>query len=187
MRAKYIPFLAVLSILVLPAVRAQDLSFSRVVDTVLVVEASGVLSGQIFDGTSIAPPPGKVWKLSSITFGGNRLPGPLVYCNDDQNSYSSSGDNLKAALVFDDGVNTIPLKTNSFNQWEGDDVFEPFDFNPGDDREYPIWFSSGSSITAMIAWNANTAITNNSAPTDICTSNVIRGEIAVSILEFSTN
>ena len=160
---------------------AQNLSFSRVIDTVLVVNTGlQEITGNIIYGEILSPQQGKVWKLQSIITNKERLNAKLVNCGDLSEATSSA--EISINLTIDDGANFVLLSTSG-NMLPFDEGYELQIFSNVLETgfEYPIWINSGSTLRSNIAWNGN-----NYSPSNYCFGAEQIGKIYVSILEFDT-
>ncbi len=158
---------------------AQNLSFSRVIDTVLVVN-TGVqqLSGNIIYGDGISPEEGKVWKLHQVITNRDRLGSYIHYCGG--GSYTNAGNNIELSLVVDDGNEFATLISTSFLNYNNDDEFvDIMPDNGGNMNPLPLWINSGSTIKPSIHLDIDT---ND----NLCTVGNTKGRIYVSIIEFDT-
>ena len=157
--------LTVLTIITVLGVNAQgsDLIFSRVIDTVLIVEATTCtdLYANPVISPSITVPSGFVWKITSISMErGN------VNAERRLSAYDCTNGNFSAALC---GNLRKHLVGTTFNIY-GDNLFSQ--------GEFPMWFNSGTVFDAVMSsksdWYKWTR--NQNQP--------FRVAIALSIIEF---
>ena len=157
--------LTVLTIITVLGVNAQgsDLIFSRVIDTVLIAEATTCTDLYLNPVVSppITVPSGFVWKITSISMErGNAYANRYLSANNctSSNSTSSLCGNLRKHLVG-----------TTFNIY-GDNLFSQ--------GEFPMWFNSGTVFDAVMSsdsdWYKWTRVTEQP----------FRVAIALSIIEF---
>ena len=133
-------FLTILTTITVLGVNAQgsDLIYSRVIDTVLIAEATTCtdLYANPVISPSITVPSGFVWKITSISMerGGNM--GHRSVCN---NSCNSSQQNYLCGNLRKHLVGT------TFNIY-GDNLFSQ--------GEFPMWFNSGTVFDAIMNSNS---------------------------------
>ena len=131
-------FLTILTTITILGVNAQgsDLIFSRVIDTVLIVEATTCtdLYANPVISPSITVPSGFVWKITSIS---------MERGNADANRYLSAYDctsgNSSSSLC---GNLRKHLVGTTFNLY-GDNLFSQ--------GEFPMWFNSGTVFDAVMS------------------------------------
>ena len=171
----------IISLFLFSSLSAQDLSFSRVIDTVIVVQ-TGIqqITDNIIYGESLSPEQGKVWKLQSITHNNDRLSSKLLNCSDGVEA-TSVGGNASLNLIIDDGANSVLISKSTFRDFDENYLLPVYGNYQHIAAEFPIWINSGSTLRSNIAWNGN-----NYGGSLYCFGSEQIGKIYVSILEFDT-
>lgn len=129
----------VLSLFVLTAVssKAQDLTFSRVIDTLITVEVGSeyvdITSGLV--GDVITPPAGKVWKVNNILT-------PGIYQIPTGSWTGSVQPVCHLSLILPGGVAGLS-SSNISNSSTGD---QPTMGSSVTGVSYPFWLNEGASI-----------------------------------------
>ena len=157
-------FLTILTTITILGVNAQgsDLIFSRVIDTVLIAEATTCtdLYANPVISPSITVPSGFVWKITSISMERGAKDGQRSICYNNCNASSSNYlcGNLRKHLV---GTTFKIFGDNLFSQ-----------------GEFPMWFNSGTVFDAFMYSN------NGSYQWTKSSYLPYRVAIALSIIEF---
>lgn len=152
---------------------SQELSFSRVIDTVLVVQVPNgvqINNGPVL-GDGFSPDSGKVWKLESVVHGIEAETNAYL-CNGGTVNSSTNLFNLE--LIVNDGSNEVVLTRSDFMQQNENDYG-----NYAIQRAFPLWLNSNSMILPRVNYKPST-----SQP--VCVSNPMQGKVHVSLIEFNT-
>ena len=171
----------IISLFLFSSLSAQDLIFSRVIDTVIVVP-TGIqqITDNIIYGESLSPEQGKVWKLQSIIHNEDRLSSKLLNCSDGSEA-TSEGSNVSLNLTIDDGANSVLISESTFRNFDENYNLQIYGNVQSIVPEFPIWINSWSTLRSNIAWNGNSY-----GASLYCFGSEQIGKIYVSILEFDT-
>ena len=159
---------------------AQNLSFSRVIDTVITLNIGATqqnLSTK-FLGQTLSPPAGTVWKVNNILLDPGEVVEPQTggyncfFCNDPNQNRSD----IYFGIDIYDGANDIDIELRR------PDIASYTVHNAGytTPLSYPLWINPNSLIRTFMIQQSET--TSNP---DICVKNVF-AKAYLSIIEFKT-
>ena len=177
-------FFACLGLLLSVSTSAQNLAFSRVIDTILVVQTGPdpVDISLKFIGETLTPDAGKVFKVNNIMlqpldipyWPDNGEPNAFV-CNDPGNTIST----VKAGVDVFDGAKEFVLFEQSANVAT---ILNANDQASGAIKQFPLWVDESSTLRLFV-WQGGYVPDNYEYPH--CLRNYM-AKAYVSLIEFHT-
>ena len=162
---------------------AQNLAFSRIIDTVLVLNIGTNITdiSTKYIGATISPASGKVWKINNVLLDAGYVlqdaPNQIwncFFCNDP----NQDRNDIKFGVDIYDGVNDIDisLRSPSVNgqAYHSEGYVSQNDF--------PLWINSSSTIRTFMIQNIDSQVSTGLY--EICVRNVF-AKAYVSIIEFN--
>ncbi len=175
-------FTLILTLLVGSSVYCQDLTFSRVIDTVLVLQTgpTPVNISSKFIGETLTPDEGKVFKINNILFQKLHIPSDIAgdYNAFECNNPNNNENQLQSGVdIYDGEKEFVIIKKQTITG-----MVDPSTADANNNTKFPLWMNSNSTLRTY-AWQGgyNTQLQG----AHICVKNYMC-KAYISLIEFNT-